>query len=207
MDSKAIIFDFDGVLADSFDHVYALNKIAMAKFGINLSKEQYKDFFNGNIHAALRNFIKDDDVYKRFSEVRQKNFNKYYSSVKLFPEAIEFLNKIKEKFILAIASSGMRDQIINLLKDGNIEKYFQIIAANSDHSKEQTICEIMEKLEILSEKSLFISDTCGDLILAKKLGFRAVGVSWGFQSLDRLKSASPDFIAENFTALFHYLTT
>lgn len=205
MSHGMIIFDFDGVLADSFNYMYMLNKMAMAKFSIDLSESQYRDFFMGNIHAAFRDFIKDDGMYNKFSEVRQQNFDKYYSSVELFSGAIKFLDKIKEKFILTIASSGKRDRIIDLLKANDIENFFQIIAAGSDHSKDRMINEIMKELEFFPEKTIFISDTYGDLILAKKLNLKAVGVSWGFQSSDKLSSASPDFIAKDFADLFEYL--
>jgi len=192
---KAIIFDFDGVLANSFQYLYALNKMAMAESGIVLSESQYKNFFNDNVHAAFKDFIKDNNTYKKFSEIRQQNFDKYYLLVKLFSELAEFLNKVKEKYILTIASSGKQERVMDLLAADNLDQYFQIIIANSDHSKEQMINEIMKKLRLFPADLAFISDTCGDLILAKKLGLKAIGVGWGFQSLAKLKSIGPDFIA------------
>ena len=205
MSMGAVIFDFDGVLADSFNRMYALNKAAMAESDIELSENRYKDFFTGNIHEAFRNFIKNDTAYQKFFQFRRQNFDEYYSSVKLFPEAPKFLEKIKEKFVLTIASSGKRDRIVDLLKADHLEECFQIIAASSDHSKERIINEIIEQLGPLSVKPIFVSDTCGDLILAKKFGFKAIGVSWGFQAPDKLNLTGPYFIAKNFTDLFQYL--
>ena len=205
MNMKSIIFDFDGVLADSFNQLYALNKMAMATVGVNLSESQYRDFFMGNIHEAFRNFIKNDTAYQKFSQIRQQNFDKYYLPVQLFFEVPEFLNKVKEKFVLIIASSGKQDRITDLLKTGGLEKCFQIIAASSDYSKERIINEIVGQLGLPPAELILVSDTCGDLILAKKFGFKAIGASWGFQAPTKLELAGPDFIAENFSGLLQYL--
>lgn len=204
MTIKTIIFDFDGVLADSFKHVYALNKDSMAEVGIKLSEEQYRKFFVGNIHSGFREFIKDDALFEKFSELRQQNFGKYYSAVKLFPETAEFINKIKRKFILAVASSGERNWIVKLLNDGHLYQHFHLISAGKD-KKEKMINSIAKSLKCNFQKMIFISDTCGDLTLAKKLGLKTVGVSWGFHSPKTLHSAKSDFLAEDFNELISYL--
>ena len=205
MDIKAVIFDFDGVLADSFRHVYALNKKSMAKVGTELSKDQYRDFFMGNIHAAFRSFIKDDGAYKKFSELRQRDFGKYYSAVKLFPGAEEFIKDIKNNFSLAIVSSGDGGWIMKLLKSGNIQDCFRFIDGSADHSKKQKINLVLERLKLRPEEAMLISDTCGDITLAKKLGLKTIGVGWGFHSLSRLQQAGSEFVAENFDDLYRIL--
>lgn len=204
MNIKTIVFDFDGVLANSFKYVYALNKDSMAGVGIKLSKEQYRKFFMGNIHSGFREFIKDDTLFKKFSELRQQNFEKYYSAVKLFPEVTGFINKIKEKFILTIASSGERNLIIKLLDDSNLCRHFHLISAGKDR-KEGTVNSIRDLLKCNSKEIVFISDTCGDIILAKKLDLKTIGVSWGFHSLKTLYSVKPNFLAQDFNELISYL--
>ena len=61
--NKLIIFDFDGVLADSFDSFFPLLRDAAKSVGFSLTKKQYRDFFLGNVHQGLRNFIKDNNKY------------------------------------------------------------------------------------------------------------------------------------------------
>ena len=43
-----IIFDFDGVLADSFETFYPLMRDMMKHVGFSLSPDQYRNFFIGH---------------------------------------------------------------------------------------------------------------------------------------------------------------
>ncbi|MEI8270921.1 MAG: hypothetical protein WCG45_06165 [bacterium] len=47
---KLVIFDFDGVLVDTLGIVYTINK----EIHQDLSIEEYKSFFEGNINFAVR---------------------------------------------------------------------------------------------------------------------------------------------------------
>ena len=62
---KAIIFDFDGVIQDTFN--FHLNKIR--EFGkIDLSENDYRDLHNSNFHSNTSKLIKNIDWkgYKDF---------------------------------------------------------------------------------------------------------------------------------------------
>lgn len=75
---KAIIFDFDGVIHDTFDLAYKINVEISEK---KLSKDNYRDFFNGNIFER--------------TEIDEENARKFY---KLQNEAFKYLrldDKIK----------------------------------------------------------------------------------------------------------------
>lgn len=204
---KTIIFDFDGVLADSFEQLYALNKMAMAEVGLNLTKNQYRNFFMNNVHLGFREFIKDETVYEKFSEIRHRNFGKYYSAVKLFHDAAQFINKIKEKFILTIVSSGEKGWITKLLKNNDIQESFSYISASVEHSKEQKTNLILGQLAIRPQNAVMISDTFGDLAAAKKIGLQTVGVEWGFHSSKQLRLIKPSFVAKNWVELNSFLCT
>src|SRR3989344_8910174 len=130
---KLIIFDFDGVLADSFGCLYSLIRDGMKHIGLSFTKEQYQGLFIGNVHQGFKDFIKDDQKYLTFSEFRKANYDRNYyavkGGVKLFPEATEFLKKINKRIILTIASSGHKNNIGNLLKKNKLLDLFKLIIA------------------------------------------------------------------------------
>jgi len=201
MTPETIIFDFDGVLANSFEQVYALNKMAMAGVGARLSRNQYRDFFMNNVHAAFKEFLKDGVSYLNFVQIRNNNFKKYYSAVKLFPGIPKVIKKLEEKSFLSIVSSGEKGEIVRLLKKANICDYFHAIYASTEYSKEEGINLVLKTLAINPHEAVMISDTCGDLNLAKNLGLKTIGVSWGFHSAKKLLSTKPDFLANNLIEL------
>ncbi len=203
---KLIIFDFDGVLADSFDTFYPLMRDVMKHVGLSLSPDQYRDFFIGNVHQSIKELINNDQKYSVAMEFRNSNYDKYYYDkrhrAKLFPGAIKFLKEIGKNYILTIASSGREDNIKNLLEENGVKDLFSIILANSSTTKESMIKEILNKHKSNPKNTVMITDTVGDLKVAKKLGLKTIAVTWGFHSEKILKSEKPDYIANNFKTLY-----
>lgn len=202
MKKGLIIFDFDGVLADSFDTFYSLIRDSMTKVGLSLTPDQYRDLFIGNVHKGFRDLIKNENKYSTFLEFRNSNYDKYYYNerhkAKLFPKAIKFLKEISKNYILTVASSGRENNVINLLGQNKARDLFALIIANSSKNKTGMIENILNKFNALPKKTTMISDTVGDILTAKKLGLKTIAVTWGFHSEKMLKSANPDFMAKSF---------
>ena len=81
--SKVVIFDFDGVLADSFHVLYHLNAFALQRVGLSLTESGYRWMFTGNIHERLRLLIGDKSKWQKCREIKERYFDDYYSRVKL----------------------------------------------------------------------------------------------------------------------------
>ena len=198
---KTIIFDFDGVLADSFEMFYSLISQSMYFAGLTISRAQYRNLFLGNIHKEFRKFLKTEEKYKLFTDFRSNNYDRHYARTKLFDEVVNFLQQIKESYFIAIASSGKRDAIVKLLQKNRIKHYFDLICATDKMTKENMLMDIISKSGNNSRETIMVTDTVGDLVVAKKIGIKTVAVTWGFHSAKTLKSAKPDYIARNFKIL------
>ncbi len=206
---KVIIFDFDGVLADSFNTFYSLIRASFKHIGFTLTPGQYRSFFIGNIHQEFKDFINDKNKYLTFSEFRKKNYDKYYfdknDGVGLFPGAAGFIKNLDTGNILTIASSGKKNNIRKLLRKNGLKNYFNLILADSTYSKKNMIEEILNKFNALPQKTILVTDTVGDINVAKKIGLKTIAVTWGFHSAKLLKSAKPDCLANSFNILYKQL--
>ena len=202
---KTIIFDFDGVLADSFEMFYSLISQSMHLAGLTISRTQYRDLFLGNVHREFKNFLKTEEKYKLFTDFRSSNYARYYARTKLFDEVVNFLQQIKENYFIAIASSGKRDAIVKLLQKNRIKHYFDLICTTDKMTKENILMGIISESGNNSRETTMVTDTVGDLVVAKKIGIKTVAVTWGFHSAKTLKSAKPDYIARNFKILHKQL--
>ena len=202
---ELLIFDFDGVLADSFDYFYSLISTSMNHVGRSLTRNQFSNFFIGNVHQGSKDFINNDLEYAAFSEFRKNNYDRYYydenKGVKLFPKVLGFIKEIEKEYILTIASSGKQDNIENLLEKKKIKRYFDLILANSAYTKEGMINKISSKFKPKPENTIMITDTVGDIEVAKKNSLKTIAVTWGFHHKRLLKKSKPDFIANNFKEL------
>lgn len=201
MGVKLLIFDFDGVIADSFGCFYPMIRDGMASVGISISEEEYRNLFLQNVHRGFKDFINDDTKYRKFLDYRKKHYTDYYKP-DIFHGAAGFLKKIRENnYKTAICSSGQREVVLKTLNINKIKKCFDMILVTNEYTKENMIKEILGKFKVKPKETIMITDTIGDIKIAKKMGLKNIAVTWGFHSKKILKSAKPDFMADTFEEL------
>jgi len=192
------MFDFDGVLEDTFDWNY---EVARKRYK-NLDKENYRNWFNGNIYehptvkaAGPMNIIEYFEQYKKGFENR---------IIKI--EFKEMLIKLKEKFHLVIISS-IDDDIINpYLKRSKIDNLFEEVwGIRRKTSKVEKFKDFLKLYKVDTNHCLFITDTLGDIREANKVNIKSIGITWGYQTKDSLKKGNPIKIVDSIKELENYL--
>lgn len=133
---RAIIFDFNGVIADDeTPHLHCFQQ-ALAEAGLTLSKEDYYETYLGmderTCAATLlknRDGICDAAIHARIIERKATLFRSHTALHKptLFPWVPAFVQRAAGRYRLAIASGGRREQILAALEATVIEKAFELI--------------------------------------------------------------------------------
>lgn len=198
--TKNVIFDFDGVLADSFETLYAINKIAARKIGVSISAKEYRKLFFGKLHTQIKLFLNVDEVkFKEFSDHKYQIFSSYYNSdkVKLFPFSPELVKKISLLANLFIISTAPKDVIIELLTRNQLLPYFKKIRGNDPRGKRDSLQDMTNQ----SDDVYFVSDTVGDILEAENLPITTIAVTWGFHSVENLATANPTYIVDSYQEL------
>ncbi len=178
---QAVIFDFDGVLANTFN----LNLDLMKEF-IKISSDELKGFHEGNIHQRSR--------LKLTPEIKEKFFNlqrEKFTKDKFYPIA-QSVEKLARKFLLFINSSSTEQNVHFFLKMVEIEKYFsRILGLETDKSKVKKFQLIFKHYAIEPKDCVFVTDTLGDLMEGNRVGVKNLAVSWGYHKHERLKRGNP----------------
>lgn len=188
---KFILFDFDGVIADSFLPAFEVNKMICP----HSTEEDYRKRFEGNIN--------DEYIVEHTSECRQDiDFFKEYVpkmvNVKMVPGVLEVIENLSRIYTLIIVSSTITSPIKEFMERYGAVKYFKEIMGNDVHkSKVEKIKMVFEKYNTNSEHCLFITDTLGDMKEARSVEVSSIGVSWGFQNRETLARGNPFIIVEN----------
>jgi HAD superfamily hydrolase (TIGR01549 family) len=204
---KVIIFDFDGVLVDSFRPFYRLNRDAMAAVGISLTEHQYRDLYTGNVHRGFDSFIGDADKLTKFVDFKTKGGDAYRSAIDFFPGAIDFIRALDTNLRLGIVSAGKQEFIESILIREKIRDCFYYISGSQNHTKADAIREALAKARSQPKVAYMITDTSGDILAAKEVGLATIAVTWGFHSVNQLNLAGPDFVANNFSKLKKILSS
>ena len=197
---RLIIFDFDGVIADSLHYIHKVLDILADKHGFRhvSSDEQFSDLLNENLLTMVSKL----DIPKHLLPViylEYKNMMKReYKDIHIYkgmPELLKALAHDKDN-ILVIVSSNHKDLIEYLLEHHGLKDCFaHILGAEFSYHKDHKLQHLMKELR--PEKAFFVTDTLGDVKDAKKVeGLTTIGARWGYHTWSDKDSVKPDFIID-----------
>jgi phosphoglycolate phosphatase len=186
---KTIIFDFDGVIHDTFELAYRINIDFLDK---NLTKEKYRDFFNGNI---FENAEVDEDDNDKFFKLQNEAF-KY---LKIDENIKKNLEKLSKEFPLFIVSSNQEEALDIYFQNNKFLHIFREILGSKTHkSKVEKFKYLFKKYCLNPGDCVFVTDTLGDILEGNKAGVKTIAVDFGFHGRDRLEKGKPFRIVSSF---------
>jgi phosphoglycolate phosphatase len=194
---KLVIFDYDGVLADSLNTVITSVNSIGHELGLNidLSENDFlyiEDMTYGEIirkagvpNSELPTFVVR--LFKCFSEASQKT--------KLFTGIHELIKELSKDNTVAIVSGNTKKIIEEKLLSENLLSEVAVIwGADAPGDKAEKIIKTMEMYNADRMNTFMVGDASSDIYFAKKAGVKSVAVSWGWQHVDSLSKMNPDFI-------------
>ena len=140
MPLSGVIFDFDGVIANSEPlHLRAYQEV-LAPRGITLESRQYYDRYLGYDDVGVFRAMSRDQQWELSEEtlaelirVKGECFDTLVSQGEaLFPGAAECIRRTAAKLPIAIASGALAGEIDSLLVTAELRGYFQTIVASGD---------------------------------------------------------------------------
>lgn len=194
---KAIIFDFDGVLADT----YAFSKNCTKKAGHDVSDEIFKAHHDGNVF---------EKPAIPFTEESGNKFNEYYydgiQDVEPFFSK-EVLESLSDSYTLYIISSNQEKSINKFLNHYHLDMFKEILGENFHRSKVEKFTYLFEKYNLTPDECIFISDTIGDVKESNKVNVRTIALDFGFHDRSRLESFPPFKIVSSVEEMVNTITS
>jgi phosphoglycolate phosphatase len=192
----AVIFDFDGTIADSFDYVSDfLIAEARPEDVQKIKKEQLR---NLSMLAMARKLgfsnLRLPLLYFR-GRHRMKKSIKNLNSYQGIPDLIKQLHK--ENYKIFILSSNNRRNINAFLRHNNLRGYFtRIYGSVGVFGKAPAIRRLLLAYKISRHRAVYIGDELRDIEAAHYLNMPVIAVSWGFARNQDIHDAKPTYIAE-----------
>lgn len=185
---KNIIFDFDGVIADSHDINWALSQ----EHDDTATHEDFLAHHDGNVFAEPRIKFRPEKVHLFHSEYRLRLTRNHLE------RAINPLKRLSERHSLHIISSTSEVSIKAALEQCDILTLFSnIMGAETHRSKVEKFKMLMQSDGIDSGNSVFITDTLGDIKEASIVGIRTIAETFGFHNRERLEQGNPFRIVDS----------
>ncbi len=186
---RALIFDFDGTLLDSFPAHYRAYEVMMAHFGIEVTPEFYKQTYSPNWFAMYEQLGIPEERWEEaddywLAEVRNHR-------PQLFPGTRPMLEDFRRQYILGLVTSGSRERVLRDLASTGIHDLFQVVVTGGHVVKPKPdpdgLLIALEQLKISSAEALYIGDTWEDCQMARAAGVPFVGIAREFATVNEAK--------------------
>jgi beta-phosphoglucomutase-like phosphatase (HAD superfamily) len=212
---RAIVFDFDGVLANSEPlHLRAYQEI-LSEEGLTLTEQDYYARYLGfddvaafRAMGADRGHVWSDADIKRLVAVKAQRLEALEQHVSiLFPGAAEAVRRTAAELPIAIASGALGAEVRRVLVREQLMNCFAAIvtAEETAHSKPspepylEAVARLMSATSITLEPGdcVAIEDSPWGLQSAQRAGLRTVAVAHSYKEHDLL---SADLVIQNIAA-------
>lgn len=183
--AKAIIFDFDGVLADSEKHHYASYRDVFARYGHTVDETEYYKYWT-SLGRGPKGEIDRHGLDLDPADIRDEKrpvFTEYCrnGTIQLYPEAREIIERLSRAGkILTIASGTVRSDIDAVLRNAGLgDKFREIIGSDTVVATKPApdiFVAVMDQIHIQPSDCLVIEDAEKGMYAAITAGIPVVVV-------------------------------
>ena len=196
---KAIIFDFDGTLADSMQLMIESYNQAAASYGSKKVEpediEQLRSMHLRDILYLLKiPYLKLPFLlYSALSYYKTK-----LSTVKLFDGIPEMLCSLKVLgYDLYIVSTNNTDTIESFLKEHDLNFFKGVFSCGSNmFGKDSVIKTVIKKENINPANAFYVGDELRDIEAGHQAGVKVIAVSWGYNSREILAEHKAEAVVD-----------
>lgn len=189
---RAVIFDLDGVLADSEPWWNQIDAKLLSEYGVNYHGEHHQDVVGVSYSVAVDFYKKtfaiaasSGQMMKRRGEIAAEIFS---DRVGLFPDTtavLEHLGQVKpclEKtpLRLGLATSSVGSSARPFLDRHKLARFFDVIVTGDDVERGKPAPDIylrvMEKLNLTADQCLVVEDALAGIAAARAANIRVAAI-------------------------------
>jgi phosphoglycolate phosphatase-like HAD superfamily hydrolase len=192
----AIIFDFDGTIADSFDVIVDIFE-RITRRHEKLSDEAIDELRGYPLEVVASRLKVSWWKMPWLLILGRRMMGKRMKEIPVFegmPRVIEELHAQGHE--LFVVSSNSHRNVKKFLKAHHIYKYFVEIRGNAGLiGKSRILKRLLKSNHFDVKDTIYIGDETRDILATKLIGMRIIAVSWGFANTEFLESMRPTAMA------------
>jgi beta-phosphoglucomutase len=201
-DFKGIIFDYDGVIANSDIFNKKALILAALKVGLNFLDDDFENYFAGKtLYDGAKDYLevyKKGEEFKKFIKNKKSFDSEYKKEVIPFKKTLEFIRANTDEYKMCIASGSRRVLIKAFVEKFELEDTFEFIITAEDYKKGKPAPDAylmaVDQMDLPTEDLIVIEDAPKGVRAAKEAGLKCLAVSHTHKRED-LQEA--DWIIEN----------
>jgi HAD superfamily hydrolase (TIGR01509 family) len=177
---RAVLFDLDGVLIDSFDAWYHQFQDALRHFKFEpISEKVFRQHWGRSTADDVHTFMPG----VRISEVRQY-FQDHYEEcmpfLKTAPHARDVLRELRTLGLrLGCVTNSHRVIVLSIMSHLELGEFFDAVVTADDVARPKPapdmLLKICRRLDVMPREAVFVGDTETDLIAGEAAGCTVIG--------------------------------
>ncbi|MDH5437032.1 MAG: HAD-IA family hydrolase [Gammaproteobacteria bacterium] len=196
--TKLIIFDWDGTLMDSIEHIVNSMQGAITDMQYeHKDEETIRNIIGLGMHEAILALFPGCEQTERLKFIdsyREYFFERSHNS-DFYPGALNTIHSLKKQdYLLAVATSKGRNGLDRAFNNYNLVDTFHTSrCADETQSKPhpQMLEEILEELQIKPQEAVMVGDTAYDMEMARNANVPRIACCYGVHSREKLMAYEP----------------
>lgn len=186
---KAVIFDYDGVIVDSFVGVFLVYQKICEYFQV-VCPENIEDFrktYGYNYLECLTNLGVAEKDFDEAQKIYQEEIVKINHD--LFVDIVEVIAELSTKYKLYLISASHSTEVLPKIDSFNLTNYFEQIYCGADQKirKDVMMKRAITENNYLPEELISIGDRAIDYVSSKQAGIKdeniiLVTYGWGLDT-------------------------
>jgi len=177
---EAVIFDFDGVIADTVQVEFEAYRQAFQKYGVALSYNEFLESRGGTGLELIDSILKRKKVRLNAMHIygtKKGIYQQLIPEIKPYTEIIWLIKRLKN-YKLAIATSGLSKNVQIMLQSFEIRDRFKVVIGG-EHIKKgkpdpQVFLLAAKGLKVRPKNCLVIEDSLVGFEAARKAGMECI---------------------------------
>lgn len=185
---KAVIFDMDGVITRTGAIQASAESQVFATVGIHITPEEIVNRYSGWKDIDMfKDMAKRHQIKENIHKLRKKKWEITYKhlssgSIPAVPGALDLIEKLlKNRYILALASSTNRKFISIIINNLSIKEKFSVVISGDEVKEGKPNPEIFlltaSKLSLVPSTCLVIEDAPSGVKAAKAAGMKCIAIT------------------------------
>lgn len=194
-DCRAVIFDFDGTIADSImDLTLSIEEVFLKRGYPIPSVVDVKNAIGNGLKKLIERLITFDIDEKEFTELFE-DFKTVYprricDNTHLYPNVLELIEKLTKKgFKIGVVSNKAHDDLVIIMK--KLLPEIKCIKGSKDDTPRKPApdgtIDALKELGVAKRNAVFVGDSKVDYDTAMNLGMDSVLVTWGYGKKEQLE--------------------
>jgi pyrophosphatase PpaX len=200
---RAVLWDFDGTLADSTELIMRCYRYTMAThLGEPPPDEEWLSGFGMTLESQIARFARSDEENQAMLHTyRSYQLSCHDTMLRPFAGAVETVAELARQGVaLAIVTSKHREAALRGMDLCGLMDHFPVIVTPEDvtHPKPhpEPVVHALRELRVSPADTLFVGDSPHDIASGRGAGTRTAGALWGPFSRPALEAARPNALLE-----------